>query len=202
MNDESIGRFAHVELVGERVRLRPPRPNDALTAFEMFRDDRVTERLAWDGPTSVEEVEAWYADTRIPGARPSGALEYLFAIELRESPGILGSIGAVIQNEGQLALGYWLGVPHWGKGLMTEALRLFSHFAFHHLDTARISARVFVDNIGSRRVLMKNGFSLGGTMRHDVLKRGEWLDRCFFSLLGPEWEERREWYRPQQEDVR
>ena len=48
-------RFTDVELVGERVCLRPVGPNDASRAYELLQDDRVIESLIWDGLASVEE---------------------------------------------------------------------------------------------------------------------------------------------------
>ena len=64
-----------------------------------------------------------------------------------------------------------------------------------------MSLAVFVGNEGSRRVLEKNRFRLDGTLRHHVIKRGEWLDGWFFSLLRSEWETNKSWYRPTSEVV-
>ena len=43
-------------------------------------------------------------------------------------------------------LGYWLGEPFWGRGIMTEAIRQFTSWAFEHLEVHRIYAAVFDGN--------------------------------------------------------
>lgn len=55
-------------------------------------------------------------------------------------------------------LGYWLGEPYWGKGLMTEAARGLIDAAHrtHHFEL--IAARALADNAGSLNVLEKLGF--------------------------------------------
>jgi RimJ/RimL family protein N-acetyltransferase len=101
----------------------------------------------------------------------------------------------------QLDIGAWLGVPYWGKGLMTDAVRLMTYFSFQHLNAVRVYATVFVGNTPSRRMLERNGFVLDGTLRCQALKRGKWLDEWFFTLLRPEWESHQDWYQPRHENL-
>ena len=191
-------RFACVELVGDKVRLRPLSRDDAQTAFNLLRDDRVTRTLLWDGPSRIEEIADYYADRAFPPPDSS----YSFGIEVVHRPGIVGCIEA---RQGpypqQSDIGFWLGVPYWGRGIMTDAIRLATYFAFQHLDVVRVYATVFIGNMGSRQALEKCGFGLDGTLRCHVLKREMWLDEWFFSLLRAEWEARKGWYRPQQDNV-
>ena len=193
-------RFQHVELVGEKVRLRPLSREDAPAAFNLLKDDRVTRAILWDGPSSVEGLgEGYDARSTLPSKESHG---YDFAIEAVDSSGIIGSIGARKGSHiQQLDIGYWLGVPYWGKGLTTDAVRLATYFSFQHLNAVRVYATVFVGNTPSRRVLEKNGFVLDGTLRGQALKRGKWLDEWFLTLLRPEWESDRDWYQPQAETL-
>ena len=197
----STPRFSHIELTGERAVLRPQSPDDAPAAFRLLSDDRVTRTLLWDGPTSPEALRDYYsASSTFPCGEPP---EYRFTIERAGLPGIVGSIGSRARTHPrQVELGYWLGVPYWNGGIMTDAVRLATGFAFEHLDAVRVYATVFVGNVGSRRVLERNRFRLDGTLRHQSLKRGEWLDGWFLTLLRSEWEAHRSWYRPASEVVR
>ena len=88
----------------------------------------------------------------------------------------------------QREIGYWLGVPYWGKGFGTEAVRLAISFAFQYLDAFQVSAVVFVGNEASKRVLTKNGFLFDRTLRRQSLKRGEWKDEWIYTLSRDEWE--------------
>ena len=73
----------------------------------------------------------------------------------------------------------------------------------HHLvmDSVRAYATVFVGNVGSRRALEKNGFSLDGTLRRYVGKRDRWSDAWCFTLLRSEWQDNLERYRLRYEEI-
>ena len=51
----SIG-FERVELVGDRVRLRPAQPTDTADAYRLVSDEEVLSRLLWEGPANEEEM--------------------------------------------------------------------------------------------------------------------------------------------------
>ena len=103
--------------------------------------------------------------------------------------GCVGSIsviqGADVYRRGG-ELGYWLAEPFWGKGIMTRAVREMCREAFAALDIVRIYAEPYAYNTGSRRVLEKCGFTLEGTLRQSVYKRGELFDSCIYGLLKEE----------------
>ena len=187
MSTRDIKYFTEVELVGEKVRLRCIRPEDAPAAYRLLGNDLITQTILWDGPSSLEELTEGYR--RRAEWWQNGDGTYTFGIEPVGYSSLVGSIDARIQEyPKQFEIGYWLGVPHWGKGLMTDAVRLIAHFAFQHLAAMRITAAVFVENTASNRVLEKNGFQLDGTLRSNVMKRGEWLDEQIYTFLRAEWE--------------
>ena len=131
-----------------------------------------------------------------------GVLEVLIPFQRKMACAFMGCIGARLRlHPHQADIGYWLGVPYWNRGYMTEAIRLICHFCFKHLDAIRTYATVFVGNVGSRRALEKNGFSLDGTLRQHLSKRDEWLDAWFLTLLRSEWDNRREIFCPRYEEV-
>ena len=65
-------------------------------------------------------------------------------------------------------LGYWLGEPFWGRGIVSEALAAFTRYAFETFDLQRIYAEPFADNAASVRVLEKAGFTCEGRMRRSI----------------------------------
>jgi len=191
--------FKHVELVGQTVRLRPVREADPADAYHLVTNDAVLANLAWDGPANETEIAGTYR--RWEKELVSGE-SYCLAIERINTPGLIGCIDARFQHHPRQAdIGYWLGVPYWNNGCMTEAVRLICHLCFNCMNSARIYATVFVGNTGSRRVLEKNGFSLDGTLRRHVFKRGDFLDSWFLTLLRPEWEKDKARYVPVYENV-
>lgn len=84
---------------------------------------------------------------------------------------VVGSIGSWDAGEDR-AVGYWLGRDFWGRGFATEALR-----SFLEVDTSRpLTAYVAVQNVASRRVLEKAGFTVverkaSEDIEEDVLRR-------------------------------
>ena len=194
----SVG-FSHINIVGEKVRIRPVMVTDAPDAYSLVTDDAVLSRLLWEGPANGAEMADTYR--RWQKELKTGKW-YSFAIERVDQPGLIGCIGPrLITHPQQADIGYWLGVPYWNQGYMTDAVRLICYLSFKYLEVVRIYATVMVGNIGSRRVLEKNGFSLDGTLRSHVIKRGEWRDEWFLSLLRTEWEDKRERFYPRHEEI-
>jgi len=185
--------------MGEKIRLRPVRSADAEAVYKLVKNEAVLVNLAWDGPASEEGLQNTFR--RWEEEMKTGGSCYL-AIELADQPGIIGQIDVRFTwNPQQADIGYWLGDQFWNKGYMTEAIRFACRLAFEYSGAVRVFATVFVGNAGSRKALEKNGFTLDGTMRCHVYKRGSWLDCWFFSLLRTEWEEKRDNYIPSYEDV-
>jgi len=81
-------------------------------------------------------------------------------------------------------LGYWLAEPFWGNGIMTDAVRALSEYAFKELGIQRIFAEPYTTNAASARVLEKSGFSLEGVIRAAVFKDGRMLDQYLYAKLN------------------
>ncbi len=83
-------------------------------------------------------------------------------LAIRTQQGLLiGAIGFDGVQRGQSAeLGYWLGEPYWGRGLMTEVVRAACGYALDQWELQFLTAHVFHFNAASARVLEKNGFQM------------------------------------------
>jgi RimJ/RimL family protein N-acetyltransferase len=80
-------------------------------------------------------------------------------------------------------IGYWVGNDFWNQGIATEAVRLFSESLFTSTDLIRLFVSVVSLNIGSIRVLEKNGFSLEGVLKKASFKHGEYFDEHLLSKI-------------------
>ncbi|HVI48806.1 MAG TPA: GNAT family protein [Chitinophaga sp.] len=69
-------------------------------------------------------------------------------------------------------IGYWLGAPYYGKGIMTEAVSLLTEYAFREMNVHRIYAGVFAYNEASKKVLLKNGYHLEAVKIKAIIKNG------------------------------
>ncbi len=82
-------------------------------------------------------------------------------------------------------IGYWLAESVWGKGVGTEAVALLIEYAWDTFKgVVRIEAPIFKRNVGSKRVLEKNGFEVEGILRKAYIDReGSIEDAMILSLI-------------------
>ena len=83
--------------------------------------------------------------------------------------------------------GYELNRALWGKGLMTEAMSAVLTFGFSEMGLHRIEAVIDIENVRSKNLLLKLGFTYEGNLRQRFLFRGQFLDEHYFGLLKDEW---------------
>ena len=79
-------------------------------------------------------------------------------------------------------LGYWLGEPYWGQGIVTNAIRIMVDYGFKNFNINRIFARPFGSNLPSQRVLEKNGFILEARFHQTILKNGQFEDELVYAI--------------------
>ena len=139
----------------KRLALRAPRLEDAKTVAMLANDRRIAENTARI-PHPYKKADA---ESFIAGVNRADS-EAVFLITLRDKT-VIGACGVVLQDETP-ELGYWLGVPYWGKGYATEALHAVIDYAFTDLGHEALQAGARVTNPASRRVLEKCGFQWTG----------------------------------------
>ena len=95
-------------------------------------------------------------------------------------------IGAVgfdsLTKEHSAEIGYWLGKPFWGRGIMTKVVEKAVMYAFDRWNLVRIAGHVFTFNDASARVLEKNSFQLEGVLRKHQIKGGVPIDTKLYAL--------------------
>lgn len=107
----------------------------------------------------------------------------IFAIVVQEEA--VGAIGIHPQSDIEqknAELGYWLGEPFWGKGIMTAAIQQIVEYGFKTWEINRIFARPFGSNIGSQRALEKAGFELEARLEQTLFKNGEYEDELIYAI--------------------
>ena len=83
-----------------------------------------------------------------------------FAIDFNQEA--VGGVGIMLGrgvHRRTAEIGYWLGEPFWGQGIMTAVVQEMSSYAFRSFDIHRLAATVFEYNHASMKVLEKAGFS-------------------------------------------
>lgn len=179
----------------ERLILRPWRVGDATDAQALFiyaSNPNVGPAAAWRPHTSVEEsAEIIRTVLNAPET---------YAVVLKRTDEPIGSIGlqkpcaSVIGTQGYqtpaLEIGYWIGEPYWGQGLIPEAARALLRHGFEDLGLQAVWGTHNVENAKSSRVMDKLGLRLIRIQPHvHVELLGDvWRDEAIRRITREEWE--------------
>jgi [ribosomal protein S5]-alanine N-acetyltransferase len=113
-------------------------------------------------------------------------IAYPFLLVDRASDAILGGLTlANVRRRAAMSatLGYWMGAPYAGKGLMSHAVPALCRHGFSLLGLQRIEAACLPENEASIRVLEKAGFRREGFARGYLSIAGTRRDHLLFALL-------------------
>jgi [ribosomal protein S5]-alanine N-acetyltransferase len=131
-------------------------------------------------PYTEQDARNFLAAQESPAAR--------FGMFEIEGGNLVGGLGlAPDEPYDRAELGYWVGLPYWGRGYATEAAAEMLRHGFEDLKLNRITAAVFEGNPASEKVLLKLGFTLEGTLRQQFKKWGKYLDDKHYGILASDW---------------
>lgn len=169
-----------------RLWLRWPRAGDAAAIVQLAGEREIAEMTARiPHPLPRAEVDAFLIDVRRRNAEGTGLT---LALSSRRDPaGLVGIVGMVAGEDGAPELGYWLGRPSWGKGLMSEAARALVEAYFAYAGGTMICASARIENAASRRVLAACGFRHAGRTWKRFPARGADLAVDLYRLDRARW---------------
>jgi ribosomal-protein-alanine N-acetyltransferase len=164
-------------LEGENICFKPLNTNDAQEIHNYASDENVSRFIGWPLMKTLNETYDYIEEML---KRESAGTHLYASVILKSTQEIIGT--AMIFNFDREAkhaeIGYVFHSSHWGKGYGTETVALMNDFAFETLNLHKIHARVVHANIGSARVLEKNGFGLEGR-----LKDHYFIDEVYYDSL-------------------
>ena len=141
----------------KRLILRRWEDSDAESLFTYAKDPEVGPIAGWPPHQSVEESLAVIRN--VLSGREAYALclksdhKAIGAIELK-----LNGHTDMTARDDECELGYWLGKPFWGVGLMPEAVSEILRHAFEDIGMTKVWVGYYEGNTKSKRVLEKCGF--------------------------------------------
>jgi RimJ/RimL family protein N-acetyltransferase len=161
------------------------RLDDAPLVFPYASEPALTRWMTW-APHRDPGATADFLRSCVEARRRG--VDWVWAIlEGGRFRGLVGVEGAVRQvaavRHDRAELGYWIGIPFHGRGLVTEAARVATAFGFARLALHKIVVRAVTANAPSLRVIQKLGFTEVGLHRREVQRDGVWQDVRHFEML-------------------
>ncbi len=168
--------------INDHIELTDIRDTDRLQ-FVKYSNNKEHYDYTLHIPSPYTEADAdWFINSCREAEQKHGRVVN-FAI--RTEGVLIGGIGIML-NEKQTAkhkaeIGYWLGKPFWGQGIMTEVVRGFSDYWLDY-GLLRLEATVFAPNLASKRVLEKAGFEIDGFCKKYHIKPLDGLPKDAYLL--------------------
>lgn len=145
-----------------RLTLRPWQETDAASLYEYAKDPAIGPIAGWPVHTSIENSRQIIREVL--------SSYETYAVTLKNNDEAIGSVGLIIGENSDLGIasdeaevGYWLGEPFWGQGLIPEAVKELMRHAFEDLNMTTLWCGFFEDNQNSKRVAEKCGFTFHRT---------------------------------------
>lgn len=170
-----------------RLVLRPFVLEDAEAMYRNWASDpEVTKFLSWPTYKSVDTAHE-ILDLWVPQYQDDTF--YQWAIELKEIGEPIGSISVVNHDDrvDMAEIGFCIGKPWWGQGIMTEAFQAVIDFLFGEVGVQRIEAGHDPNNPASGAVQRKCGLKYEGTLRRSIRSNQGITDKAVLAILKEEW---------------
>lgn len=123
-----------MELQTGRLILRPWQESDAEALYKYAQNPNIGPIAGWPSHTSVED-SLWIIKSIL--SAPEN-----YAVVLKETGEVVGSIGIMTSRseihsanmaDTECEIGFWIGEPFWGQGLIPEAVNELLRYAFDDL---------------------------------------------------------------------
>ena len=160
--------------------------------IQILKEEQVTqEYVNWFKDNDVIR----YSDNQYKNFSLNGQLNYVEKMLKNKTADLYGiffekkHVGNILMSDylnkhkrGEIS--YVLGKKEfWGRGIISHAIFLIIKKAKVNYKLNKLFASCANNNIGSKRVLIKNGFVLEGIRKKHLFYNNEWEDQCDFGLI-------------------
>lgn len=165
---------------GEKIILRPISIDDTVSIVKWRNNPLVQKNFIFREKFTIEMHKHWMK-TKVKNGE---VVQYIIVSKDDNTP-----VGSVYYRDidcdnNSAEFGIFIGEDSArGKGIGTEATKLFTRFGFKDMGLHRISLRVLDGNDGAYRAYEKSGFKKEGEFRDMVYLDGEYRNVIFMSIL-------------------
>ncbi len=181
-----------VKLETQRLFVRDNCEKDLADHFALISDPLTMRYLPELYVKTIEEANC-NLQKSIAAALSPRRKEYFFAIILRQSNKLIGSIGYTVEAENEqgklVNLGYFIRREYWGMGYTLEAARRLVEFAFLQDNVLKIETGCLKENTASEKIMIRLGMRKEAELLKHQLHEGRFKDRVVYGLRKNEWKD-------------
>jgi RimJ/RimL family protein N-acetyltransferase len=179
-----------LEITASKFRLRPLALTDVDDLWPHVSNPELPKHMSWRPHGERAETET-FVQSQIDALASGKTLNWAIEIAGKASGLVtLASITWQFSTDWRVdraELGYWLGPPHWGNGIMSEAALHATKFGFETLGLHKITVGHMDGNEPSKRIIEGLGFRYIGLKLEDAWKNGAWQHHHRYELTAGEW---------------
>ncbi len=173
----------------QRLKLRPLEPTDVDDLWTHASDPKLSPLMSWSAHKDRAETKA-FVEGQIAARAKGTDLAWAIEHEGRAS-GCIGLSGITWTMRAwridRAELGYWLAIPLWKQGYMTEAATAATRWAFETLGLHKITIGCIEGNEASKKIIEKLGYRFLCKQDDDVWRDGKWWNHLRYEMLAAEW---------------
>lgn len=183
-----------MKLQTNRLILRPWQESDAESLYKYARNPNIGPMAGWPPHTSIENSRKIITTVL--------STPETYAVVLKETGEAIGSIGIMTvrseihsarMTDSECEIGFWIGEPFWGEGLIPEAVNELLRYIFEDLRKTAVWCGYFDGNKKSKRAQEKCGFTYSHTEYNKLVPlMNEFRIEHFTKLTLEEWRSKKD----------
>lgn len=177
--------------IDEDVSLRMFTERDAEEFFRltMASKDHLKQWLGWINQIQSIEDTLRHINSTLDTFVALGGFPTSFAIFYRGEIAGTISFNHISELHRTGSIGYWIGEPYSGKGIVSRAFKAMLDYGFHTLNLNRIEVRMATENVKSRAIPERFGFTKEGKLRQAEWLYDHFVDHVIYSMLAADWQQ-------------
>jgi ribosomal-protein-alanine N-acetyltransferase len=164
------------------ITFKPLSIEDVSMIHEYASDEEVSRFIGWKLMKSLEETRE-FVETMIK--REEAGTHMYASVVLKATQAVIGTVMLFDfdKEANQAEVGYVFHKSYWGRGYGTKSIALLTDFAFAVLNLHKLHACVVDVNIGSSRILEKNGYVLEGRLKDHFFIEDNYYDSLLYGKV-------------------
>lgn len=177
--------------IDEHLQLELPEPRHAAELCRLVR--RNLKHLKPWMPWAIDDYSEEHARQWIRRTLDEFSQDGRFSSLIRLNDRIIGTIGFhdLDTANRRASIGYWIDKRYEGRGIVTRCCRVLVNYLFDTMKLNRVQINCNIENVRSRAIPERLGFTLEGTLREMELVDGRFGDWAVYAMLRSEWKRKR-----------